>query len=92
MRAGAEAAWEEVVFRELTDRLTRVIVVLEYDSLSGMFPRDEVWNAGSARDQWLKGVGVGVFLDLPVIGSVRFDLGHDLRGGVVVRSVAGFGF
>ena len=200
VRAGAEAAWEEVVFGELTDRLTRVIVVLEYDSLSGIFPRDDVklraaverlsvaghpaavfrpradaqafkgvggqavlaahvlyegasaplppyersllgglgtlrgWkfgarvgdsllaasielrlplssplatgktgfllfydtaavgNAGSARDQWLKGVGVGVFLDPPVIGSVRFDVGHDLRGGVVVHSVAGFGF
>ena len=200
VRAGAEAAWEEVVFGELTDRLTRVIIVLEYDSLSGMFPRDDVklhaaverlsvaghpaaifrprvdaqafkgvggqavlaarvlyegasaplppyersllgglgtlrgwefgarvgdhllaasielrlplssplatgktgfllfydtaavWNDGSVRDQWLKGVGVGVFLDLPVIGSVRFDVGHDLRGGVVVHSVAGFGF
>lgn len=200
VRAGAEAAWEEVVFGELTDRLTRVIVALEYDSLSGIFPRDDVklraaverlslaghpaavfrprvdaqafkgvggqavlaarvlyegasaplppyersllgglgtlrgWkfgarvgdsllaasielrlplssplatgktgfllfydtaavrNAGSARDQWLKGVGVGVFLDLPVIGSVRFDVGHDLRGGMVVHSVAGFGF
>ena len=200
VRAGAEAAWEEVVFGELTDRLTRVILVLEYDSLSGMFPRDDVklhaaverlsvagrpaavfrprvdaqafkgvggqavlaarvlyegasaplppyersllgglgtlrgwefgarvgdrllaasielrlplssplatgktgfllfydtaavWNAGSARAQWLKGVGVGVFVDLPVIGSVRFDVGHDLRGGVVVHSVAGFGF
>ena len=42
LRAGAEAAWEEVVFGELTDRLTRVILVLEYDSLSGMFPRDDV--------------------------------------------------
>ena len=200
VRAGAEAAWEEVVFGELTDRLTRVILVLEYDSLSGMFPRDDVklhaaverlsvagrsagvlrprvdahafkgvggqavlaarvlyegasaplppyersllgglgtlrgwkfaarvgdsllaasielrlplssplatgktgfllfydtaavWNAGAARDQWLEGVGVGVFVDLPVIGSVRFDIGHDLRGGVVVHSVAGFGF
>ena len=196
----AEAAWEEVVFGELTARLTRVIIVLEYDSLSGMFPRDDVklhaaverlsvaghpaaifrprvdaqafkgvggqavlaarvlyegasaplppyersllgglgtlrgwefgarvgdrllaasielrlplssplatgktgfllfydtaavWNDGSVRDQWLKGVGVGVFLDLPVIGSVRFDVGHDLRGGVVVHSVVGFGF
>ena len=200
VRAGAEAAWEEVVFGELTDRLTRVIVVLEYDSLSGIFPRDDVklhaaverlsvaghpaaifrprvdaqafkgvggqavlaarvlyegasgalppyersllgglgtlrgwefgarvgdrllaasielrlplssplatgktgfllfydtaavWNDGSVRDQWLKGVGVGVFLDLPVIGSVRLDVGHDLRGGVVVHSVVGFGF
>ena len=42
VRAGAEAAWEEVVFGELTDRLTRVILDLEYDSLSGMFPRDDV--------------------------------------------------
>ena len=200
VRAGAEAAREEVVFGGLTDRLTRVILLLEYDSLSGMFPRDDVklraaverlsvaghpaavlrpsvdaqafkgvggqavlaarvlyegasaplppyersllgglgtlrgwkfaarvgdsllaasielrlplssplatgktgfllfydtaavWNAGSARDQWLEGVGVGVFVDLPVIGSVRFDVGHDLRGGVVVHSVAGFGF
>lgn len=200
VRAGAEAAWEEVVFGELTDRLTRVILDLEYDSLSGMFPRDDVklhaaverlsvaghaaaifrprldaqafkgvggqavlaarvlyegasaplppyersllgglgtlrgwefgarvgdrllaasielrlplssplatgktgfllfydtaavWNHGSVRDQWLKGVGVGVFLDLPVIGGVRFDVGHDLRGGVVVHSVVGFGF
>ena len=200
VRAGAEAAWEEVVFGELTDRLTRVILDLEYDSLSGMFPRDDVklhaaverlsvaghaaaifrprldaqafkgvggqavlaarvlyegasaplppyersllgglgtlrgwefgarvgdrllaasielrlplssplatgktgfllfydtaavWNHGSVRDQWLKGVGVGVFLDLPVIGSVRFDVGHDLHGGVVVHSVVGFGF
>ena len=200
VRAGAEAAWEEVVFGELTDRLTRAIVVLEYDSLSGMFPRDDVklhaaverlsvaghpvaifrprvdaqafkgvggqavlaarvryegasaplppyersllgglgtlrgwefgarvgdrllaasielrlplssplatgktgfllfydtaavWDDGSVRDQWLKGVGVGVFLDLPVIGGVRFDVGHDLRGGVVVHSVVGFGF
>ena len=200
VRAGAEAAWEEVVFGELTDRLTRVNIVLEYDSLSGMFPRDDVklhaaverlsvaghpaaifrprvdaqafkgvggqavvaarvlyegasaplppyersllgglgtlrgwefgarvgdrllaasielrlplssplatgktgfllfydtaavWNDGSVRDQWLKGVGVGVFLDLPVIGSVRFDIGHDLRGGVVAHSVVGFGF
>lgn len=200
VRAGAEAAWEEVVFGELTDRLTRVNIVLEYDSLSGMFPRDDVklhaaverlsvaghpaaifrprvdaqafkgvggqavlaarvlyegasaplppyersllgglgtlrgwefgarvgdrllaasielrlplssplatgktgfllfydtaavWNAGSVRDQWLKGVGAGVFLDLPVIGSVRFDVGHDLRGGVVAHSVVGFGF
>ena len=200
VRAGAEAAWEEVVFGELTDRLTRVIIDLEYDSLSGMFPRDDVklhaaverlsvaghpaaifrprvdaqafkgvggqavlaarvlyegasaplppyersllgglgtlrgwefgarvgdrllaasielrlplssplatgktgfllfydtaavWNDGSVRDQWLKGVGVGVFLDLPVIGSVRFDVGHDLRRGVVVHSVVGFGF
>lgn len=200
VRAGAEAAWEEVVFGELTDRLTRVIVVLEYDSLSGMFPRDDVklhaaverlsvaghpaaifrprvdaqafkgvggqvvlaarvlyegasaplppyersllggvgtlrgwkfgaqagdrlvaasielrvplssplstgktgfrlfydtaavWNTGSVRDPLLKGVGVGVFLDLPVVGSVQFDVGHDLRGGVVVHSVVGFGF
>ena len=200
VRAGAEAALEEVVFGELTDRLTRAIVFLEYDSLSGMFPRDDVklrasverlsvaghpaaifrprvdaqafkgvggqavlaarvlyegasaplppyersllgglntlrgwefgarvgdrllaasielrlplssplatgktgfllfydtaavWNDGSVRDQWLKGVGVGVFLDLPVIGSVRFDVGHDLRGGVVAHSVVGFGF
>ena len=44
------------------------------------------------RDQWLKGVGGGVFLNLPVVGSVQFDVGHDLRGGVVVHSAAGFGF
>ena len=195
-----EAAWEEVVFGELADRLTRVIVGLEYDSLSGAFPRDDVklrvsmerlsvagraaavfrpridaqafkgvggqavlaarvlyegasaplppyeqsllggvgtlrgwdfgarvgdrllaasvelrlslssplatgktgfrlfydtaavWNAGSVRDELLKGVGVGVFVSLPVVGIVQFDVGHDLRAGVVVHSTAGFGF
>ena len=200
VRVDAEAAWEEVFFGELADRLTRVIVGLEYDSLSSTFPRDDVrlraeveqlsvarepdavfrprvdaqafkgvggqavlaarvlyegasaplpayersllggvgtlrgwefgarvgdhllaasielrvplssplatgksgfrlfydtaavWNARSARDQWLKGVGGGVFLNLPVVGSVQFDVGHDLRGGVVVHSAAGFGF
>ena len=200
VRAGVEAAWEEVVFDEWADRLTRVIVGLEYESLSGVFPRDDVklraaiervavagypaavvrprvdaqafkgvggqavlaarvlyegasaplppyerlllggggtlrgwkfgarvgdrllaasvelrlpmssplatgksgfrlfydtaavWNAGSARDQLLEGVGVGVFLNLPVVGSVQFDVGHDLRGGVVVHSTTGFGF
>ena len=200
VRAGVEAAWEEVFFGELADRLTRVIVSVEYDSPSGTFPRDDVklraaierlsvagrravvlrprvdaqafkgvggqavlaarvlyegasaplppyersllggvgtlrgwkfgarvgdrllaasielrmplssplatgktgfrlfydtaaaWNAGSVRDQLLKGVGVGVFLNLPVVGSVQFDVGHDLRGGVVVHSAAGFGF
>ena len=51
-----------------------------------------VWNSGSVRDQLLKGVGVGVFLHLPVFGSLQFDVGHDLRGGVVVHSEAGFGF
>ena len=201
VRVDAEAAWEEVFFGELADRLTRVIVGLEYDSLSRYIPARRceagaprlnqlsvarepdavfrprvdaqafkgvggqavlaarvlyegasaplppyersllggvgtlrgwefgarvgdrllaasielrvplssplatgksgfrlfydtaaVWNAGSARDQWLKGVGVGVFLNLPVVGSVQFDVGHDLRGGVVVHSAAGFGF
>ena len=200
VRAGVEAAWEEVVFGELADRLTRVIVGLEYDSLSGAFPRDDVklrvsmerlsvagrpaavfrpridaqafkgvggqavlaarvlyegasaplpayeqsllggvgtlrgwdfgarvgdrllaasvelrlplssplatgktgfrlfydtaavWNAGSVRDELLKGVGVGVFVSLPVVGIVQFDVGHDLRAGVVVHSTAGFGF
>lgn len=200
VRAGVEAAWEEVVFGVLADRLTRVIVGLEYDSLSSEFPRDDVklragverlsiagrraavfrprvdaqafkgvggqtvlaarvlyegasaplplyewsllggvgtlrgwelgaragdrllaasvelrvplssplaagktgfrlfydtaaaWNVGSVRDELLKGVGVGVFLNLPVVGSVQFDIGHDLRGGVVVHSTVGFGF
>ena len=35
-------AWEEVVFGELAERLTRVIVGLEYASLSSAFPRDDV--------------------------------------------------
>ena len=195
-----EAAWEEVVFGELADRLTRVIVGLEYDSLSGTFPRDDVnlraaverlsidghtaavfrphvdaqafkgiggqavlaarvlyegasaplppyersllggvgtlrgwkfgsrvgdrllaasvelrlpmnsplasgktgfrlfydtaavWNVGSVRDRRLEGVGIGVFLSIPIFGTVQFDVGHDLRGGVVVHSTAGFGF
>ena len=33
-----EAAWEEIVFGELADRLTRVMVGLDYDSLSGTIP------------------------------------------------------
>lgn len=200
VRVDVEVSWEEVVFGELADRLTRVIVGLEYASLSSAFPRDDVklraaverlsvggqpaavfrphvdvqafkgiggqavlaarvlyegasaplppyersllggartlrgwkagarvgdqllatsfelrlplnsplvadktgfrlfydtaavWNAGSVRDQWLNGVGVGVFLSLPVVGPVQFDVGHDLRGGVVVHWAAGFEF
>ena len=200
VRADVEVAREEVVFGELADRLTRVIVGLEYDSLSSTFPRDDaklraaverlsvdghpaavfrphvdaqafkgiggqavlaarvlyegasaplplyersllggvgtlrgwefgarvgdhllatsvelrlpvnsplaagktgfrlfydtaaVWNAGSVRGQLLKGVGIGVFLSIPVFGAVQFDVGHDLRGGVTVHSAAGFGF
>ena len=200
VRVDVEAAWEDVVFGELADRLTRVIVGLEYDSPSSMFPRDDVklraaverlmvdghpaavfrphidaqvfkgiggqvvlaarvlyegasaplplyersllggvgtlrgwefgarvgdrllgtsvemrlpvnsplaagktgfrlfydtaavWNAGSVRGRLLDGVGIGVFLSIPVFGTVQFDVGHDLRGGVVVHSTAGFGF
>ncbi len=195
-----EAAWEEIVFGELADRLTRVMVGLDYDSLSGTFPRDDVklraaverlsidghpaavlrphvdaqafkgiggqavltarvlyegasaplppyersllggvgtlrgwefgsrvgdkllaasvelrlpmnsplasgrtgfrlfydtavvWNVGSVRDRRLEGVGIGVFLSIPIFGTVQFDVGHDLRGGVVVHSKAGFAF
>lgn len=200
VRVDVEAAWEDVVFGELADRLIRMIVGLEYDSLSGAFPRDDVklraaverlsvdglpaavfrphveaqafkgiggqavlaarvlyegasaplppyersllggagtlrgwefgaqvgdrllaasvelrlpmnspfaagrtgfrffydtaavWNAGAVRSRMLEGVGVGVFLSVPVFGEVQFDVGHDLRGGVVVHSTAGFGF
>ena len=200
VRVDVEAAWEDVVFGELADRLTRVIVGLEYDRLSGAFPRDDVrlraaverlsvdgspaavfrpqvdaqafkgvggqavlaarvlyegasaplppyersllggagtlrgwkfgaragdrllaasvelrlpinspvaagrtglrlfydtaavWNAGFARGPMLEGVGVGVFLSIPVFGTVQFDVGHDLRGGVVAHTAAGFGF
>ena len=51
-----------------------------------------VWNVGSVRDRRLEGVGIGVFLSIPIFGTVQFDVGHDLRGGVVVHSTAGFGF
>ncbi len=43
LRAGAEAAWEEVGFVGPADGLTRLTVGLEYDGLSaGAFPRDDV--------------------------------------------------
>ena len=51
-----------------------------------------VWNVGAVRGPLLEGVGIGVFLSIPILGTVQFDVGHDLRGGVVVHSTAGFGF
>ena len=43
LRAGAEAAWEEVGFLGPADRLTRLTVGLEYDGVSAVaFPRDDV--------------------------------------------------
>ena len=51
-----------------------------------------VWNVGAVRGPLLEGVGIGVFLSIPIFGTVQFDVGHDLRGGVVVHSTAGFGF
>ena len=51
-----------------------------------------VWNVGAVRGSLLEGVGVGAFLSIPILGTVQFDFGHDLRGGVVVHSTAGFGF
>ncbi len=43
LRAGAEAAWEEVGFVGPSDRLTRLTVGLDYDGVSaGAFPRDDV--------------------------------------------------
>ncbi len=43
LRAGAEAAWEEVGFLGWPDRLTRLSVGLAYDGVSaGAFPRDDV--------------------------------------------------
>ena len=200
VHADVEAAWEEVVFGERAHRLRRVVVGLEYDSLSSNFPRDDVklrgalerlsgdgyptaifrphvdvhafkgmggqvvlaarvlyegasaalqpyeqsllggvgtlrgwrfgarvgdrmlatsvelrlpmnspfaagktgfrlfydtgavWNVGAVRGPLLEGVGIGVFLSIPILGTVQFDVGHDLRGGVVVHSTAGFGF
>ncbi len=51
-----------------------------------------VWNSGSTRGRLLEGVGVGVFVAIPLVGSVLVDVGHDLRGGVVVHGTGGFGF
>ena len=43
LRAGVEAAWEEVRFAGPSDRLTRLTVDLQYDGVSaGAFPRDDV--------------------------------------------------
>ncbi len=43
LRAGAEAAWEEVGFVGPADRLTRLTVGLDFDGVSaGAFPRDDV--------------------------------------------------
>lgn len=43
LRAGVQAAWEEVGFVGPTDRLTRLTVGVEYDGVSaGAFPRDDV--------------------------------------------------
>lgn len=51
LRAGVETAWEEVGFAGPSDRLTRLIVGLEYDGVSaGAFPRDDVqWRASVER-------------------------------------------
>lgn len=51
-----------------------------------------VWNSGSTRGRLLEGVGVGVFLAVPLVGSVLVDVGHDLRDGVVVHWTGVFGF
>lgn len=50
------------------------------------------WNAGSTMGRLLEGVGVGVFVAVPLVGSVLVDVGHDLRDGVVVHWTGGFGF
>ncbi|MYN64224.1 MAG: BamA/TamA family outer membrane protein [Acidobacteria bacterium] len=43
LRAGAEAAWEDVGFVGPADRLTRLTVGLDFDGVSaGAFPRDDV--------------------------------------------------
>ena len=51
-----------------------------------------VWDSGSTRGRLLEGVGVGVFLAVPLGGSVLVDVGHDLRDGVVVHWRGSFGF
>ncbi len=51
-----------------------------------------VWDSGSSRGPMLEGVGVGVFLPIPWVGSVLVDVGHDLHGSVVVHWTGGFGF